>query len=98
MENKITQQSNYELKFLISGTRLFVGKSAQESGFSLSKREMLVDTVEFMNIVDGRGQVNSLGILLGDMNIPEGSLTGILAKDSIYRRVYFQTTSNLKIN
>jgi len=51
-----------------------------------------------MNIVDGRGQVNSLGILLGDMNIPEGSLTGILAKDSIYRRVYFQTTSNLKIN
>ena len=59
---------------------------------------MLVDTVEFMNIVDGRGQVNSLGILLGDMNIPEGSLTGILAKDSIYRRVYFQTTSNLKIN
>lgn len=85
-----------EIWFVIVGQRMFAGKYAKEG--MLSGKEVLVDSIEFLNLMNQRGDVNITGYLLGDMDLPQNAVIGRLSKDSPYFKAYYQVAGNLKLN
>ncbi len=80
-----------DITMIIIGGKMFAGKWAEsENGKSL-----LVEAIEYVQMLNPQHGMVISGSILGDIAVPEDAIVITLSKDSPYYQQYFKTNANI---